>query len=236
MFKIRRSSDRGYADHGWLKSHHSFSFADYFDRANTNYRSLRVINQDDIAGGGGFPTHPHKNMEIVTYVTSGALAHRDTLGNHAVMKRGDVQRMTAGTGIAHSEFNNSQTEACQLLQIWIMPELDGLEPGYEQKDFSVMLDSGVPILIASRDGRESSVTIHQDAEIWAQRMKSGSSHTVQLPDNRHAWLQVVSGVLAIKGAKTEIELQPGDALAVNHEPTWTIEARGAAETLLFNLA
>lgn len=234
--KLRKSEARGYADHGWLKSFHSFSFADYFDPANMGFRALRVINEDVIDGGGGFPTHPHRDMEIVTYVTAGALEHKDTLGTGAVMRRGEVQRMTAGTGIAHSEFNHSETEAVKLLQIWIIPERAGFRPSYEQRDFSQKLEAGEPVLIASRSGRDESVTIHQDAELWAQRMKGGAERKVVLGPARHAWLQVVSGHLSVKTKSTELELKAGDALAVSDETDLSVKALSPSETLLFDLA
>lgn len=232
MIRIRRSEERGRANHGWLDSRFSFSFADYQDPEHMGFRSLRVINDDRVAPDSGFPTHPHRDMEIVTWIVEGALAHKDSTGSGSTIRPGDVQRMSAGTGIAHSEFNPSKTEPTRLLQIWILPERRGLKPGYEEKHVPESERRGRLRLIASRDGREDSVTIHQDASIFAGLFAKGDRVRHDLAPGRHAWLQVVRGDVRLG----EHELREGDGAALSEEPVVELEARGDAEVLLFDLA
>lgn len=231
MITVRRSEERGHASRGWLESYHTFSFADYYDPRHEQFRDLRVINEDWIAPGQGFGTHPHRDMEIVTVVLEGALAHRDSLGTGSTIRPGEVQRMSAGTGIAHSEFNASDSEPVHLLQIWLLPERAGLEPGYEQKAFPT---DGAPLqLLAARDGRGGAVTIHQDAELYRARLAPGESALHALRPGRHAWLQVTSGTLTVNGTN----LRAGDGAAVSDETELRLSANGApAEALLFDLA
>lgn len=232
MVTLRKSADRGRTAIDWLDSRHSFSFGEYYDPRNMGFRSLRVINDDRIGAGGGFDTHPHRDMEIVTYMVSGSLAHRDSMDNGAVIRPGDVQRMTAGTGVLHSEHNPSDTEPAHLLQIWLRPERPGLAPGYEQRHFADGEKQGRLRLVASRDGRDGSVVIHQDADLYAALLEPGQSvgHTLQ-PD-RHAWLQVVRGSVELNGTPLAV----GDAAAVSAENQLQIVGRQPAEVLLFDLA
>ncbi|HVP42595.1 MAG TPA: pirin family protein [Terriglobales bacterium] len=234
MLTIRPAAERGHFDHGWLNTWHTFSFADYFDPAHHQFRSLRVINEDFVQPGGGFGTHPHRDMEIVTYVLEGGLAHKDSMGNGSTIRPGDVQRMTAGTGVLHSEYNHSKDERVHLLQIWIFPEKKNLEPGYEQKTFSDDDKRNRLRLVASRDGRDGSVTIHQDASIYGSVLDSGKTVSHQLAPGRHAWVQVARGTVTVNG-KT---LRQGDGAAISDEQS--VELTGAdsppAEILLFDLA
>ena len=232
MITIRKAEDRGHFNHGWLDTWHTFSFDQYYDPSQMHWRALRVINEDRVAGAKGFPTHSHRDMEIVTYILSGALEHRDSMGNGSVIRPGDMQRMTAGTGVAHSEFNPSKDEPVHLLQIWILPEARNLPPSYEQKFFSDEDRKGRLRLIASRDGRDGSVQIHQDARIYAATIESGDSVTHHLADNRYGWLQVARGSINLNDA----ELAPGDGVAISRERELTIAAREGAEVLLFDLA
>ncbi len=231
MLTIRRSNERGLAQHGWLKSHHTFSFADYYDPHHMGFRNLRVINQDVIEGGTGFPTHPHRDMEIVTYMISGALTHRDSMGHTEVIRRGEVQYMSAGTGVAHSEFNASQSEVAHLLQIWIIPQQMGLAPRYGQKSFLPQLQQGKLIKVLSADGSDDSIQIQQDAKLWVGWL-SPQRLSLPLAENRHGWLQVVSGELELKGET----LRAGDAVALSAEASPTLEVLSAAEILFFDLA
>lgn len=232
MVEVRRSEDRGHAQHGWLDTYHSFSFGQYYDPKHMGFRSLRVINQDYIAPGRGFGTHPHHDMEIVTYVVQGALAHKDSMGTEELIRPGEVQRMTAGSGITHSEYNASSTDAVHLLQIWIVPERQGLEPSYEQKAFPDTEKQGTLRLVASRDGRNGSVTIHQDAAVWASLLETGDRVTHVLAHGRHAWVQVVSGGVTVNGQA----LAAGDGAAISDEPAVDIVGKEPAELLLFDLA
>lgn len=232
MITIRRSSDRGHANHGWLDSYHTFSFANYFDPDHVQFRSLRVINEDRIAPSGGFPTHPHRDMEIVTYVIAGALAHKDSLGNTETIGAHGVQRFSAGTGIAHSEFNPSSTEATHILQIWLFPEQQGLTPSYEQKVFAPEANPGEWVKLASRDATDGSVKIHQDAAIFSTVLPAGQARTYELAIDRYAWVQIVKGEVALNGHT----LFPGDAAAVSNETLLTITATTDAEIVLFDLA
>jgi len=224
MITLRPSKDRGHANHGWLDTYHTFSFNTYYDEKHMGFRSLRVINEDRVAGGGGFPTHPHRDMEIVTYVLEGALEHRDSLGTGSVIRPGEIQRMSAGSGIRHSEFNQSKSDPVHLLQIWITPEKNGLKPEYEQKKVPAEWS-----LIAAPEGGENAVTIHQDAKIWAGRINGGLTH--ELAPGRHAWVQVTRGSIELNGKK----LAAGDGAAVSDESKLELKASSPAEALLFDL-
>jgi redox-sensitive bicupin YhaK (pirin superfamily) len=230
--KIRRSSDRGHANHGWLDSFHTFSFADYYDPANMGYRALRVINEDRVDAGEGFPRHGHRDMEIVTYVLDGALEHKDSTGGGSVMRPGDVQRMSAGTGVMHSEFNASKTDPVHFLQIWIQPDKPGYAPGYEQKSFTETERQGKLRLIASKTGREGSVTINQDATIFASLLAPEEKITHELASGRHAWIHVARGEVTVDGTK----LEAGDAAAIDEAHTVSIVAAKPSEILVFDLA
>ncbi len=232
MLTIRHAAERGHADHGWLNSYHSFSFANYYDPAHMGFRNLRVINEDRVQPGGGFPTHPHRDMEIVSYVIEGALEHRDSMGNGSVIQPGDVQRMSAGTGVRHSEYNPSQTELVHFLQIWLLPSQTGVEPSYEQKRFTPQDKAGRLRLVASPDGRDGSVTIHSDAELYAGIFEQGESTEVRLAPGRHAWVQVVRGKVKVNGH----ELGAGDGAALSGEKLLRIEGVDSAEVLVFDLA
>jgi quercetin 2,3-dioxygenase len=231
MITIRPAADRGQTKLDWLDSRHSFSFGDYYDPAHNQFRSLRVLNDDWVAPGTGFGMHPHRDFEIMTYVVSGALEHKDSLGTGAVVRPGEVQRMTAGTGVLHSEFNPSATEPVHLLQIWLTPERRGLKPGYEQKAFPESDRRGHWRLVASHDGRDGSVTIHQDADVCATLLEPGESATYSLSPGRHAWVQVARGAATLNGRP----LVAGDGAAVSEEPL-KIVATESAELLLFDLA
>src|SRR3954454_20676746 len=199
MIQIRRGEERGHFDHGWLDKFHSFSFSDYYDPRQMGFRSLRVINEDRVAPGRGFGMHPHRDMEIVTYVLSGSLAHRDSLGTGSVLRAGELQRMTAGTGIRHSEFNDSTTEPVHLYQIWLLPERRGLEPGYEQRGFADEEFRGGFRVVVSPDGRDGSLTIRQDATLHLARLDAGEAASYVLRPGRHAWVQVLRGGVVLNG-------------------------------------
>lgn len=231
MITIRKSDDRGRADHGWLDSRHTFSFADYHDPRHQEFRSLRVINEDRVAAGQGFGTHPHRDMEIISYVLEGALEHKDSMGTASVIKPGEVQRMTAGTGVLHSEYNPSRSEPVHFLQIWIFPEKKGLKPGYEQKAFAPAERSDRLKLVASRDGRDGSLTIHQDAELYTTLLSKNASVSHPLKDGRFAWVQVARGAVTLNG-KT---LMAGDGAAASGEKSLELTATADAEVLLFDL-
>jgi len=232
MTTIRRSNERGGGDYGWLKTHHTFSFNDYRDEQWMGFRSLRVINEDFVAPGGGFPTHPHRDMEIITYILSGKLEHKDSFGSGSVILPGDGQRMTAGRGIRHSEFNPSKTEAAHLLQIWILPDKQGHEPSYEQKSFSEAEKRGKLRLIASNEGAEGSVKINQDAKLFVSLLSPGEEVKHALGAKRHAWVQVAKGEIELNGEK----LYQGDGAAVSDEDGLRIKGTKEAEVLLFDLA
>lgn len=231
MQRIRRAADRGHFDHGWLKTWHSFSFAEYHDEQNMGFDTLRVINQDIVQPGRGFPTHGHRDMEIISYVIRGAIEHEDSMGNKEVVPAGDVQRMTAGTGVRHSEFNPSGEEELELLQIWILPERNGLEPGYEQRSFAARGD-GLQ-LIVSPDGRGDSLKVHQDVEMHAARLLADESVAYTIGAGRSVWVQVVHGELQIEGGET---LRAGDGLAVADQAALQLVAQSDAELILFDLA
>ncbi len=232
MITIRPSDERGVAEFGWLKSRHTFSFGHYHDPGHMGFRSLRVINDDWVAPGAGFDTHGHRDMEIVTYVLEGALEHKDSLGTGSVIRPGEVQRMTAGTGIMHSEFNHSKSEFVHLLQIWIEPERTGLAPGYEQREFALDERRGALRLVASRDGRDGSVTIHQDAALYAAVLAADESVSHELAPGRHAWVHVARGAANLNGHP----LVEGDGAGVSDELRLDITAQADAEILLFDLA
>ena len=228
---IRRSSERGYADHGWLKSFHSFSFADYVDPEHIQFGPLRVINEDRVAPGAGFGTHGHRDMEIISYVLDGALAHRDSMGNGSTIRPGDVQRMSAGTGVQHSEFNDSKDEIVHFLQVWIHPNVRNIEPSYEEKHFTTDEKRGRLRLIASADAANGSVLIHQDARIYAGLFEDGEQATLELDSARSAYVHVVRGKLHVNG----LELSDGDALQLTDVSQLTLGQADNAEVLVFDL-
>lgn len=230
MITLRPAGERGHANHGWLDTWHTFSFADYYDPAHMGFRSLRVINDDTVAGGGGFDTHPHRDMEIISYVLSGALQHRDSMGHTATMRAGDVQRISAGTGIFHSEFNASPIEPVHFLQIWILPDRKSAKPGYAEKSFGATPADRLQ-LIASKAGREGSLPINQDADVFLGRLTAGGHLTHLLKPGRHAWLQVAAGNVVLNG----LALAAGDGAAVSDEWELRLAAAGAAQVLLFDL-
>jgi redox-sensitive bicupin YhaK (pirin superfamily) len=232
MITIRRSKERGHFDHGWLNTYHTFSFDQYHDPRYMGFRTLRVINEDFVAAARGFPKHGHRDMEIITYILEGALKHEDSMGNGSVIRPGDVQRMTAGTGVRHSEQNASLQERVHLLQIWILPHTVGLEPGYEQKAFSEDERRGQLRLIASEDGREGSVLVHQDVSLFASILPAGNEVEHAMDQRRYAWIQVARGVVSVNGEKAE----QGDGLIVVGESSLRIKAEEDAEVLLFDLA
>ena len=232
MITLRQSQERGHANHGWLDSYHTFSFANYYDPSHMGFRSLRVINEDRVQPGKGFGTHGHRDMEILTYVLEGALEHKDSIGNGEIVRPGEVQRMSAGTGIMHSEFNPSATEPVHLLQIWILPDRQGLEPSYEQKAFSVAERQGKLRLIAAKDGRDGAVTIHQDVNLYSAILQPQDRVTYQLQPNRYAWLQVARGAVALNGHS----LNAGDGVATSAAELLEISSDRDAEILLFDLA
>ncbi len=230
MIAVRRSQERGHADHGWLHTHHTFSFDRYYDPRRMGFRVLRVLSEDRAQPGKGFPTHRHRDMEIITYVLSGELAHQDSTGGGSVIRRGEVQRMTAGRGVLHSEANPSTTNPAYFLQIWILPEETGLTPGYEQRSFPDAEKTGRLCLYASRDGRGGSLPIHQDTALYCSILESGGLGHELLSD-RHAWVQAAAGALSVNGQT----LSAGDGAAVSEERELVIESRGHCEFLLFDL-
>lgn len=231
MIHIRKSQERGHANHGWLNTYFTFSFADYYDPKHVQFRTLRVLNDDRIAAGAGFPEHPHRDMEIITYVLEGGLAHRDSMGNGSVIRPGDVQYMSAGTGVTHSEFNASKSEPAHLLQIWMLPEKKGLKPVYGQKNFSESEKRGKLRLVASPDGRDGSVTVRQDNELYATVLGKGESVRYELKPNRYAYVQVARGSVKLNGK----ELQEGDGAAISTEKAVELTGMQDAEVLLFDL-
>lgn len=231
MIKIRRSKERGHANHGWLDTYHSFSFADYYDSANMGFRDLRVINEDFVEAGQGFPTHGHRDMEIVTYVIKGELSHRDSMGNGETIHPHEVQRMTAGTGVLHSEYS-SPTEKTHLLQIWILPEKRNLQPSYEQTYFAPEEKQGKLRLVASRGGDDGSVHINQDVRLYSSILNDVEEVSLELADGRHAWVQLISGSLDVNSER----LEPGDGAAISEEELLTLKAAAdRTEFLLFDL-
>jgi len=232
MIALRPAAERGAVNLGWLDSKHSFSFGEYHDPAHMGFASLRVINEDWIEPGQGFGTHPHRDMEIITYIIKGALEHKDSMGNGAVMKRGDVQHMTAGTGVMHSEFNHSNDELVHLLQIWILPGEQGLTPGYEEKTFTDAEKNNQLRLIASPDGREDSLVIHQDVSLYASILDQGTAITHDFDAGHSGWIQIVDGEVEINGET----LEAGDGAAIEKMTSLEIKAKTAAEFLLFDMA
>ena len=229
---IRKAADRGHANHGWLDSHHTFSFANYYDPDHMGFRALRVINDDRVKGGQGFGAHPHRDMEILSYVLEGGLAHKDSTGTDGVIRPGDVQRMSAGTGVMHSEFNASKTDTVHFLQIWLMPARQGIKPGYEQKAFPPPEKRGRLRLVASPDAADGSLTIHTDARVYAGLFDKGEAATLELGPGRHAWLHVASGKVKVNGT----ELGEGDGAAFSNERAISIEGVANGELIAFDLA
>jgi redox-sensitive bicupin YhaK (pirin superfamily) len=232
MIILRKAQDRGHAQHGWLDSWHTFSFGDYYDPKHMGFRSLRVINDDSVAPGKGFPTHAHRDMEIITYVLDGALEHKDSMGNGSVMTPGDVQRMTAGTGVGHSEFNGSRSEPVHFLQIWLLPEARNLPPSYEQKHFPNAERQGKLRVVASREGADGAVQVHQDVKLLAGLFGAGESASYTLAAGRHAWLHVARGKIRVNGH----DLEAGDAVQASDEAALSLSDAIDAEVLLFDLA
>ena len=232
MITIRRSGERGHFDHGWLNTYHTFSFDQYYDPRYMGFRNLRVINEDFVAAGRGFPKHGHRDMEIITYILEGALKHEDSMGNGSIIRPGDVQRMTAGTGVRHSEQNASDRERVHLLQIWILPHTVGLEPSYEQKAFSEDERRGQLRLIASEDGREGTVQVHQDVSLFASVLPAGEEVEHAMDQQRYAWVQVARGAISVNGERAG----QGDGAVVVGESSLRIKAEEDAELLLFDLA
>jgi len=232
MITIRPANERGGANHGWLNTRHTFSFSSYYDPRHMGFRSLRVINEDRVTPGQGFGEHSHRDMEILSYVVSGGLGHRDSMGKSEVIRPHEWQRMTAGTGVRHSEMNASKTEPVHFFQIWIMPEAESIAPGYEQKLFAPEEKSGRLRLVASHDGREGSLKIHQDVSVYNALLKGGEAVEHRLEPGRHAWLQVVKGTVELNGTRLGV----GDGAAVSEESTLTISAGDDSEVILFDLA
>ena len=232
MMTRRLSGERGYADHGWLKSFHSFSFAGYHDPAHMHFGNLRVINEDRIAAGRGFGAHSHQDMEIISYVLSGELAHKDSMGNVKVIPPGDVQRMSAGTGVQHSEFNHAEGQTTHFLQIWIEPNVTGIVPGYEQKTFAPAEKRGALRLVASPDGKQGSVVIHADARLYAGLFDGGEAASLALDPQRKTYVHLIGGELEVNGQ----QLQAGDAVALEAENRLQLAHGSGAEVLVFNLA
>src|SRR5205085_4700072 len=227
MMKIRKANERGHAEHGWLDSYHTFSFADYYDPEWMGYRSLRVINDDLVMPGMGFGTHPHRDMVIITYILSGSLQHKDSMGNGRVIRAGEVQYMAAGTGVQHSEFNPSKDEAVHLLQIWIQPDQKGVAPRYAEKSLKEAA-AGKLHLVTSKAGRDGSIAIHQDADLWLGKLESGNEVTHKLAKGRHAWIHVAEGEVSLNGKK----LIGGDAVAVSEETALQLSANKPSQVLL----
>ncbi len=231
MITPRKSEDRGHAKHGWLDSYHTFSFADYHDPRHLHFRSLRVINEDRIAGGGGFGTHPHRDMEIITVVLSGALQHRDSLGNSSIIQPGEVQQLSAGTGVEHSEFNPSPSEPVHLLQIWILPSRKGLPPSYAQQKFDAKVLQGRLPLVCSEDGRAGSIRINQIADLFVGKFAAGETTQHLLEPGRHAWVQIAAGKITLNGQT----LHAGDGAGISDEAALDLKALESSHVLLFDL-
>jgi len=232
MIQVRKSKERGHAKHGWLDSHHTFSFSDYYDPKFTGFRNLLVINEDRVNPGAGFGTHGHKDMEIISYVLEGELAHKDSLGTGSVLKYGDVQRMSAGSGVRHSEFNGSKEKLVHFLQIWITPKKDGIKPSYEEKKYSVEDKQNKLKLIVSPDGKDGSLQINQDASIYASILEEGKDVSLSLANGRHSWVQVVRGSLELNGTV----LSEGDGASISDVQKLELKAKKPSEVLVFDLA
>jgi redox-sensitive bicupin YhaK (pirin superfamily) len=231
MLQLRKSEERGFADHGWLKSRHTFSFAEYYDPKHMGFKSLRVINEDRIDGGTGFGTHPHKDMEIISYVVKGGLEHKDSMGTKAVILPGEVQRMSAGSGVAHSENNHLPDQQSHFFQIWIMPNQKGGTPGYGQKSFEKDLNSKKMVLVVSQDGRDGSIEIKQDADLYISRLKKGDNLEFSVRPNRGVWVQVLKGQLTVNNK----EVSSGDAVSLTEENLLKVTASEDSELMLFDL-
>jgi redox-sensitive bicupin YhaK (pirin superfamily) len=231
MLALRRAQERGHANHGWLNSYHTFSFGNYYDPEHMGFSNLRVINDDTVVPKGGFGTHGHRDMEIISYVLTGALKHQDSMGNGSVIRPGEVQRMSAGTGVTHSEFNASDSEPVHFLQIWVLPEQEGLTPSYEQKAFAEEEKRGRLRLVGSRNGREGSVTIHQDVDLYATLLRDGDSVSHSLADGRKGWVQVAQGSVVLN----DQPLKPGDGVAIEGPATITLSGTSEADVLLFDM-
>ncbi len=231
MINIRKSSDRGQADHGWLQTSHTFSFADYYNPTQMGFSALRVINEDFITAGSGFPTHSHRDMEIITYIVEGALEHKDSMGNSTVIKPGEVQRMSAGTGVRHSEFNGSKNQKTHLLQIWILPDKTNYEPSYGQKTFESQLQTGDLVLVASNSGRDGSVNLNQDVDMYVAKSNQTGEKILNTDQTRHYWLQVVKGVVTLN----DISLAAGDAGQATNETRLHLKWQPSSEFILFDL-
>jgi redox-sensitive bicupin YhaK (pirin superfamily) len=234
MITLRKAKERGHFDHGWLDTNHSFSFASYYDPRHMGFRALRVINEDFVAGGNGFPTHPHRDMEIISYVLEGGLEHKDSMGNGSVITPGEVQRMTAGTGVTHSEYNHSEDDKVHFMQIWLLPQKNNLQPGYEQKMFDQAEKSANLRLVASPEGRDGSVVIHTDANLYATTLNNGQEVTLPLKTERYAWVQVARGSILLNNKL----LKQGDGAAIGAEKYLTLVGQGSEtnEVLIFDLA
>ena len=232
MITARKSADRGRTKIDWLDSRHTFSFGDYYDKSNMGFRTLRVINEDRVRPGAGFPTHPHRDMEIITYILEGALEHKDSLGTGSVIRPGEAQRMSAGTGITHSEFNHSKTDPVHFLQIWIMPAKTGIAPGYEQKTIDDAKAHAGFAPVGSPEGRDQSVKIHQDATLSVAKLERGQTVATNLKKGRHGWIQIARGAVTANGTA----LAEGDGAAISEEEKVTIMANAPAEVLFFDLA
>jgi len=235
MMTVRKSKERGGADHGWLKSQHTFSFADYYDPANMGFGPLRVINEDYIASERGFGAHPHRDMEIITYVIDGEVHHRDSMGNQGIIRPGEVQHMTAGTGVVHSEFSGKVPSDTHLLQIWIMPDRAGHKPGYGQKSFSDEIAAKPLVEVASPDGRNGSIAIHQDARLYVSRTKGPDTVAFEVAPERRVWLQLVKGRMTVTGADGAVEVAAGDGVAITHETRLKLNSKEPSEALIFDL-
>jgi redox-sensitive bicupin YhaK (pirin superfamily) len=232
MLNIRKATERGHADHGWLDSHHTFSFADYYDPAHMGFRALRVINDDTVAPGRGFGAHPHRDMEIISYVLDGALAHKDSMGTGSTIEPGDVQRMSAGTGVMHSEFNASKSEPVHFLQIWLVPDKRGIKPSYEQKRFEENDKAGQLRLVASPDGADGSLTINSDAKMYAGVFDREQRAELAIAPKRHAWIHVARGRVRVNGQ----ELGAGDGVAISDESKIVLDGLERGEVIVFDLA
>jgi quercetin 2,3-dioxygenase len=231
MIKIRRSTERGDANHGWLKSKHTFSFAEYFDEKHMGFGPLRVINEDRIDGGTGFGTHGHRDMEIISYVIDGALEHKDSMGSDSIIRPGEVQRMSAGSGVRHSEYNHLKDKTTHFLQIWILPDSTGIEPSYDQKSFSDDFACSDLILVASKTGRNNSVTIHQDVDMYAAKAQDDGEKTIKTFSHRHLWVQVISGTVKVNN----IELSTGDGAGITEVDTLKLKWNKDSEFILFDM-
>ncbi|MBE9040730.1 pirin family protein [Oscillatoriales cyanobacterium LEGE 11467] len=231
MITLRKSQERGHASYDWLNSYHTFSFANYYDPQHMGFRSLRVINDDRVRGGAGFGTHPHRDMEIISYIVEGALEHQDSMGNRSIIRSGEVQRMTAGTGVTHSEYNHSPTDEVRFLQIWIPPTQKGLAPSYEQRQYSAAEKQGAFRLIVSPDGRDKSLSIHQNICLYSTILKAGETLKHSLFENFESWVQVVNGEMTLN----DIEMRTGDGAAIENETQLELTAKQDTEVLLFEL-